>query len=114
MPSRQCYQNAIPIEPGITTYRIKIQQDKGHTVQKTVQRKQFPITAAYAFTDYCSQGQTLPDVIIDIASPSDWYTQSVCRAFKEQWTLEGRASGCYVISTTSSSWHFTIRHWTKD
>jgi hypothetical protein len=27
------------------------------------------MTAAYAFTDYHSQGQTLPYVIIDIASP---------------------------------------------
>ena len=63
--------NVIPIEPAITTYRIKIEQDKGRTVQKTVQRRQFPMTAAYAFTDYRSQGQTLPYVIIDIASPAD-------------------------------------------
>ena len=34
-----------------------------------VWRKQYPITAAYAFTDYCSQGQTLPYVIVDIAKP---------------------------------------------
>lgn len=61
--------NVIPIEPAITTYRIKIEQDKGRTVQKTVRRRQFPMTAAYAFTDYRSQGQTLPYVIIDIASP---------------------------------------------
>ena len=52
--------NVIPIEPAITTYRIKIEQDKGRTVQKTVRRRQFPMTAAYAFTDYRSQGQTLP------------------------------------------------------
>ncbi|KAJ8589089.1 hypothetical protein M405DRAFT_739088 [Rhizopogon salebrosus TDB-379] len=30
---------------------------------------QFPITAAYAFTDYRSQGQTIPNAVIDIASP---------------------------------------------
>ena len=50
-----------------------IQQDKGHTMQKTVRRRQFPVTAAYAFTDYRSQleGQTpsLPYLIIDITSP---------------------------------------------
>ena len=39
------------------------------TIQKTVQRRQFPMMAAYAFTDYCSQGQTLLYVIIDIGSP---------------------------------------------
>ena len=61
--------NVIPIEPGISTYRIKIQQKEGHTMQKSVRRRQFPMTAAYAFTDYRSQGQTLPYVIIDIASP---------------------------------------------
>ncbi|KAI5994164.1 hypothetical protein EDD15DRAFT_2107169, partial [Pisolithus albus] len=27
------------------------------------------MTAAYAFTDYRSQGQTLPSVLIDIATP---------------------------------------------
>ncbi|KIM58154.1 hypothetical protein SCLCIDRAFT_128914, partial [Scleroderma citrinum Foug A] len=30
---------------------------------------QFPVTAAYAFTDYRSQGQTIPYVIVDIATP---------------------------------------------
>ena len=39
--------------------------------KKTVRRTgQFPITAVpYAFTDYCSQGQTLPYFIVDIAYP---------------------------------------------
>ena len=27
------------------------------------------MTATFTFTDYCSQGQTLPYVIVDIASP---------------------------------------------
>ena len=35
----------------------------------TVQQKQFHITAAYAFTDYHLQGQTLPYVIVDIVKP---------------------------------------------
>ncbi|KAJ6518284.1 hypothetical protein C8R47DRAFT_1031670 [Mycena vitilis] len=41
----------------------------GQVAQKTVQRVQFPLTAAYAFTDYRSQGQTIPYVIADIATP---------------------------------------------
>ena len=61
--------SVIPIELTITTYHIKVQQDKGHTMQKAVRWKQVPMTAAYAFTDYCSQEQTLPYVIVDIASP---------------------------------------------
>ena len=65
-PLEGLQNSVILIEPAITTYCIKIQR---HTVQKTVQQRQFPMTAAYAFTDYHSQGQTLPYVIVDIASP---------------------------------------------
>ncbi|KIL55962.1 hypothetical protein M378DRAFT_113643 [Amanita muscaria Koide BX008] len=49
--------------------RISIQTKEGKWLQRTVKRRQFPVTAAYAFTDYRSQGQTLPYVIVDIASP---------------------------------------------
>lgn len=35
----------------------------------TVQRRQYPIMAAYAFTDYCLQGQTLPYIVVDITKP---------------------------------------------
>ena len=34
-----------------------------------VKRTQFPMTLTYAFTDYRSQGQTIPRVIVDIATP---------------------------------------------
>ncbi|KAJ3729826.1 hypothetical protein C8R42DRAFT_570361 [Lentinula raphanica] len=49
--------------------RISVQQKKGPPVSRTVKRKQFPLTLAYAFTDYRAQGQTIVPVIIDIASP---------------------------------------------
>ena len=62
-------EGVIPIEPVLTRYRIQTQTKSGDTVQKTVRRRQFPMTAAYAFTDYRSQGQTLWYVIVDIASP---------------------------------------------
>ena len=69
-PLEGLQDSVIPIEPAITTYHIKIQQDKGHTtVQKTVWQRQFPMRVAYIFTDYHSQGQTLPYVIIDITLP---------------------------------------------
>ena len=58
----------IPIEPVSTKYRIKISVN-GKMIQRTVERRQFPLTAAYAFTDYRSQGQTIIYVIVDIASP---------------------------------------------
>ncbi|KAF8076845.1 hypothetical protein FPV67DRAFT_1472856 [Lyophyllum atratum] len=59
----------IPVEPATISHRMKMQTHEGKTTQKTVRRRQFPLTAAYAFTDYRSQGQTLPYVLIDIASP---------------------------------------------
>lgn len=57
-------ENIIPISP-VT---------KGFTVMKDgnrmmVHRMQLPLTLAYAFTDYRSQGQSLRPVIIDIGPP---------------------------------------------
>ncbi|KAF8452765.1 hypothetical protein L210DRAFT_964439 [Boletus edulis BED1] len=37
--------------------------------KKTITRQQLPLTAAYAFTDYRSQGQTIENVIVDIGHP---------------------------------------------
>ncbi|KAI5992174.1 hypothetical protein EDD15DRAFT_2168359 [Pisolithus albus] len=34
-----------------------------------VRGQQFPITSAYAFTDYHSQGQMITHVIVDIVKP---------------------------------------------
>ena len=62
-------EGVIPIEPALTRYRIRTQKTTGEIIQKTVRRRQFPMTAAYAFTDYRSQGQTLWYVIVDIGSP---------------------------------------------
>ena len=62
-------QNVIPIQPRCFRHIIKVMDKDGRTSQKTVIRKQFPITPAYAFTDYRSQGQMLFYVIVDIATP---------------------------------------------
>ncbi|KIL56472.1 hypothetical protein M378DRAFT_89244 [Amanita muscaria Koide BX008] len=59
----------IPVEPAKYSMQLQVMTAEGNWVRRTVQRKQYPITAAYAFTDYRSQGQTLPYVIVDIASP---------------------------------------------
>lgn len=49
------------------------------SIQRTVRRHEFPITAAYAFTDYLSQGQTVPAVLVDIATlPMGGLTCSTC------------------------------------
>ncbi|CAK5270204.1 unnamed protein product [Mycena citricolor] len=59
----------IPVEPGKATYHVKTTISGGASVTKTIRRRQYPVTGAYAFTDYRSQGQTLGRVIIDIATP---------------------------------------------
>ncbi|PSS32204.1 hypothetical protein PHLCEN_2v2028 [Hermanssonia centrifuga] len=59
----------VPVETVTTTFSIKLFTREGKSFQRTVHRRQFPVTPAYAFTDYRSQGQTLPYVIVDIATP---------------------------------------------
>ncbi|TFY67448.1 hypothetical protein EVJ58_g1608 [Rhodofomes roseus] len=65
-------ENVIPVEPLSRTFQVQVpirDAEGQHFVSKTVTRRQFPMTAAYAFTDYRAQGQTIPCVIVDIASP---------------------------------------------
>ncbi|PSS08934.1 hypothetical protein PHLCEN_2v3424, partial [Hermanssonia centrifuga] len=59
----------IPVEPMTTTMQIKLGTHAGKEIKRTVRRRQYPITPAYAFTDYRAQGQTLPYVVVDIATP---------------------------------------------
>jgi hypothetical protein len=54
----------IPIFPAKSSMQIVLEKKA-----KTVTRLQYPVTAAYCFTDYRSQGQTISHVIVDIASP---------------------------------------------
>ena len=61
--------NVIPVEPTETAMDITVSIGKGKTVRCTVHRRQLPITVAYGFMDYRSQGQTIQYVIVDIASP---------------------------------------------
>ena len=57
-------RNVIPIIPVKKTFTI----NKGSS-KITINRTQLPLTLAYAFTDYRSQGQTLQPVMIDIGPP---------------------------------------------
>ncbi|THH04757.1 hypothetical protein EW146_g10090, partial [Bondarzewia mesenterica] len=62
-------ERVVPIEPSMQSIRISMTGPDGKPMTKAIQRRQFSTTAAYAFTDYRAQGQTLPHVIVDIASP---------------------------------------------
>jgi hypothetical protein len=62
-------ERVIPVEPTSTTYRMNMMVKEGKRRTRTVRRRQFPITAAYAFTDYRSQGQTISNVLVDIGPP---------------------------------------------
>jgi hypothetical protein len=62
-------ESVILVEPAPKTLRIKCKSPQGKDIMRTVRHRQFPMTAAYAFTDYRSQGQTIPHVLIDITTP---------------------------------------------
>ena len=62
-------ESVIPVEPLFQSIGIQVRMQDGKKIRRTVKRRQFPVTAAYAFTDYRSQGQTITYVIVDIASP---------------------------------------------
>ncbi|KAG9094041.1 hypothetical protein FS749_013238 [Ceratobasidium sp. UAMH 11750] len=66
-------EGVLPIVPASKNYQIvtSVRQRNGEiaNIRRNVRRLQFPITPAYAFTDYRSQGQTIPSVIVDIATP---------------------------------------------
>ncbi|KAI6130680.1 hypothetical protein EDD16DRAFT_1540128 [Pisolithus croceorrhizus] len=44
--------SVIPVEPATRTFRIKMQDGDRKQTTCSVRRRQFPMTAAYAFTDY--------------------------------------------------------------
>nr|GAT42598.1 predicted protein [Mycena chlorophos] len=55
----------LPIVPSSVKFSLQ-RRDKSHF---TVKRQQVAVTPAYAFTDYKSQGQTIPYVLVDLANP---------------------------------------------
>ena len=60
--------NVIPICPLQSSLRLTLNENSKKVI-RTISYKQFPITAAYALTDYRAQGQSIPAVIIDLAPP---------------------------------------------
>ncbi|KAJ8585564.1 hypothetical protein M405DRAFT_745093 [Rhizopogon salebrosus TDB-379] len=61
-------ESVIPIEPITKTFCIDVLEN-GTKLSRTISRRQLPITAAYASTDYRAQGQTIGHVLVDIATP---------------------------------------------
>jgi hypothetical protein len=61
-------ENVIPITPVRKTFTIN---RNGERISVT--RSQLPLTLAYAFTDYRSQGQTLQPILVDIGPPPYGY-----------------------------------------
>lgn len=57
----------VPVFPIRNSFRVTIPGPEKRTL--TLWREQLPLTPAYAFTDYWSQGQTLPYVIVDLGTP---------------------------------------------
>lgn len=58
-------KGSIPLFPKEVSFTVK--DNKGLSTKIT--RRQYPITPAFAFTDFKSQGQTIERVVIDLAKP---------------------------------------------
>ena len=54
-----------PVTPHTSSFKIHVSEDSSISVK----RRQLPLTLAYAFTDFKSQGQTLEAVIVDLGKP---------------------------------------------
>jgi len=61
-------EGIIPVEVSSKSFQISILVE-GKYQKCIIHQHQFLMTAAYGFTDYRSQGQTIPYVLVDIVSP---------------------------------------------
>ena len=61
-------EGVIPVEATLKTFQISVFVASKHQ-KHTVHQQQFPLAAAYSFTGYRSQGQTIHYVLVDIAQP---------------------------------------------
>ena len=68
-PLKGLDEAVIPVELATKSMQVQVVENDGNQPRRTVKRCQFPVTAAYAFTDYRLQGQTIPYVVVDIATP---------------------------------------------
>src|SRR5258708_40117277 len=57
-------KDVLPLVPLERTFTVAHSRE-----HKSIIRRQLPITPAYAFTDYRSQGQTISHTIIDVGTP---------------------------------------------
>ncbi|KAL4064181.1 hypothetical protein V8B97DRAFT_1323496 [Scleroderma yunnanense] len=69
----------ILVEPSTKFMQTHVRDDTGHEQKQSVKQRQFAIMAACAFTDHCSQGQTLQYVVVNITSPPTELVQPLCR-----------------------------------
>ncbi|KAG8678010.1 hypothetical protein FRC08_018128 [Ceratobasidium sp. 394] len=89
--------DVLPIVPASKAFRITMdkqgQSSKITRIQKTVRRLQLPITPAYAFADYQSQGQTISAAIVNIAAPPSGNKLTLFNIY----AALSRSSGCETI-----------------
>jgi hypothetical protein len=56
----------IPISPATASFKVQ----NGLGLERSIRRRQYTLTGAYAFTDYKAQGQTIEKVVIDLEEPA--------------------------------------------
>lgn len=64
-------ENVVPIYPVRRSFRLTLRSRGRKSSSFNISREQLPLLPAYAYTDYKSQGRSLENVIVDIASCHD-------------------------------------------
>lgn len=98
----------IPAEP-TKSFRVHTVPAKDNVVVRTVQHHQLPMTVAYAFTNYRSQGLTLAAVVFDLlicntfcsdGDNSIWFLRDFELVFKtSHWTSDSLIVWNYWLKT---------------
>jgi hypothetical protein len=57
-------EGVIPVQVATCSFQIKVHGNGGTYITHTVCHHQYPMTAAYGFMDYWSQGQTIPYLLL--------------------------------------------------
>ncbi|KIM69708.1 hypothetical protein SCLCIDRAFT_1208217 [Scleroderma citrinum Foug A] len=79
--TQEFYGSPLQLEPSPATTTVNGRKP-------TVSRQQLPITPAYAFTKYHSQGQTIEHYIVDVSAPPNrpsHTVQHIRRSIAKPW-----------------------------
>jgi hypothetical protein len=105
-------KSVILVEVSSKSFQILILVE-GKYQKHTIHQDQFPMTAAYGFTDYWSQGQTILYVLVDIVSPPtgtlSLFNIYVALSRSLGWSTIRLLLEFWWETLSKFSWHMAIR-----